>query len=244
MSRLDGIFFDIDDTLFSTTGFAEQARRNSIRAMIQMGLEADAEQVYRELEDVIDEFSSNYGGHYDKLLMRLEPQALQGCHPSLLVAAAVAAYHDTKFRELSAYEDVLQAFRRLAKTDLVLGIISSGLRIKQAEKIVRLKIWPFVNPHAVFITDEIGIGKPNPKLFQKACEVMGLEPRYTMYVGDHPRSDVDAANRAGLISVWNRREGKHIHEKGETRPDFEIYNFLELLDILQTSFGFDFGLEL
>ncbi len=38
---LDAIFFDIDDTLFSTSVFADKARRAAIDAMIQAGLSAD-----------------------------------------------------------------------------------------------------------------------------------------------------------------------------------------------------------
>ena len=34
MSKLRAILFDIDDTLFSTTGFARKARRNAVRAMV------------------------------------------------------------------------------------------------------------------------------------------------------------------------------------------------------------------
>ena len=51
--ELDAIFFDVDDTLFSTTRFAETARRNSIRAMINLGLDVDFEEAYRELLEVI-----------------------------------------------------------------------------------------------------------------------------------------------------------------------------------------------
>ncbi|MCA9322644.1 MAG: HAD-IA family hydrolase, partial [Planctomycetes bacterium] len=218
MSALQGIFFDVDDTLFSTTGFAETARRRSLKAMIQLGLRVEPEALYRDLIEVISEFSSNYGNHYDKLLSRLPRHTLEGLSPSLLVAAAVAAYHDTKFRELSAYEDVLRALRLLAGTNLTLGIITSGLRIKQAEKLIRLRIWPYIDPRAVFITDEIGIGKPNPKLYLRACETMRLDPARTMYVGDHPLNDVHASNQAGMISVWNRREGRHLSDPRRSEP--------------------------
>ena len=241
---LDAIFFDIDDTLFSTTRFAEVARRASIKAMVSLGLKIDAEEAYRELVEVIREFSSNYGSHYDKLLSRLPPKALEGTSKSLLVAAAVVAYHETKFRELSTYEDVLEAMKILAKTDLKLGIITSGLRIKQAEKIIRLRIWPYIDPASVFITDEVGIGKPNPKLYRRACDETGVDPARTMYVGDHPSHDIDPANEVGMTTVWNRRQGRHLNTKGATEPDYTIYNFLDLLSLLQDDFGFNFDLEL
>ncbi len=240
--KLDAIFFDIDDTLFSTTRFAETARRSSIDAMIRHGLRIEAEEAYKELLEVITEFSSNYGNHYDKLLSRLPVAATAGLNRSLLVAAAVVAYHETKFRELATYEDVLEAMQVLAETRLELGIITSGLRIKQAEKIIRLQIARFLNPRGIFITDEVGIGKPNPKLFLRACAVLEIDPQRTMYVGDHPTNDIDPANEVGMISVWNKREGKHIDKRGVTRPDYVIYNFIDLLDILQKDFDFDFGL--
>ena len=50
---LKAILFDIDDTLYSTTEFAEQARRNSIEAMIRMGLRVEPEAAFRELKEVI-----------------------------------------------------------------------------------------------------------------------------------------------------------------------------------------------
>ena len=61
-----------------------------------------------------------------------------------IVSAAVVAYHETKFRELTAYDDVTEVMRILHKTGITLGIISSGITLKQAEKIVRLRVHRFI----------------------------------------------------------------------------------------------------
>ena len=39
MALLDAVFFDIDDTLFPTTEFAQRARWNAVKAMVAAGLE-------------------------------------------------------------------------------------------------------------------------------------------------------------------------------------------------------------
>ena len=62
-------------------------------------------------------------------------------------------------------------------------------------------------------------------------------PGQAMYVGDHPINDVDAAKAAGLITVWNRREGKHVGGRGATRPDHVIFNFWDLLELLEREMG-------
>jgi putative hydrolase of the HAD superfamily len=233
---LKAVFFDIDDTLYSTTIFAEHAREASVDAMLALGLRAERSHVLRELKETVAEFSSNYEHHFDKLLSRLPLDATLGLNFPLLVSAAVVAYHETKFRELTAYDDVTEVLRLLSKTGLTLGIITSGLTLKQAEKIVRLRVHRFIDHRAIFISDQVGIGKPNPKLYLRAVERVGVRPAEAMHVGDHPVNDVDAANAAGLVSVWNRREGRHRFEEGRTRPTHVIDNFWDLYDVLRTDY--------
>ena len=72
---LDAILFDIDDTLFSTTVFADKARRAAIDAMVRCGLRADRSEALRELDEVITEFSSNYSGHLDKVRDHHDPKS-------------------------------------------------------------------------------------------------------------------------------------------------------------------------
>jgi putative hydrolase of the HAD superfamily len=234
---LKAVFFDIDDTLFSTTTFAEHAREASVDAMLALGLRADRDSTLRELKEVVAEFSSNYEHHFDKLLSRLPLDATLGLNFPLLVSAAVVAYHETKFRELTAYDDVTEVLRLLSRSGLTLGIITSGLTLKQAEKIVRLRVHRFIDHRAIFISDQVGIGKPNPKLYLRAVERVGVRPSEAMHVGDHPINDVDAANAAGLVSVWNRREGRHRIDAGKTRPKHVIDNFWDLYDVLKVEYG-------
>jgi putative hydrolase of the HAD superfamily len=238
MERLDAIFFDIDDTLYSTSEFAKLARLNSIHAMIQHGLKMTSVDAFRELSEVIREFGSNYGDHYQKLLLRVPPEAYAGINPAILIAAGVGAYHKTKFESLRPYEDVLEVFAALKeKTDLRLGVISAGLTIKQADKLVRLGVLPYLDGTAIFITDQLGVGKPNPKLYKKVCQTLGLAPERCMYVGDNPPNDIDPANAAGLITVLNRRGGRHLEVEGKTRPAHVIHDLWELLEVLRSAYG-------
>jgi putative hydrolase of the HAD superfamily len=234
---LDAIFFDIDDTLFSTSVFADKARRSAIDAMLRTGLQASREDALRELDEVLAEFSSNYGSHFDKVIDRLGPEASAGVNRAVLVAAGVVAYHDTKWRELQAHDDVYDVLRWLATTRLVRGIISAGITVKQAEKLVRLKLLEFLTPSAIFFTDQIGFSKPNPKLYRRVLQRLGLEPQRCMYVGDNPALDIDPCNQEGWHTVQVRRGGRHEAEHGDTTPDYEIGDFFALRRLLRDEFG-------
>ncbi len=234
---LDAIFFDIDDTLFSTTVFADKARRAAVDAMTRAGLQADRNAAMRELDDVIAEFSSNYGGHFDKVLDRLGPESFEGHNRAVIVAAGVVAYHATKWRELKVYDDVYEVLQWLATTGLVRGIISAGITIKQAEKLIRLEVLEFLTPSAVFFTDQVGFSKPNPKLYRRVLQRLKLQPARCLYVGDNPTHDIDPCNQEGWSTIRIRRSGRHSQEEGKTPAKHEIRDFFELRKILQDSYG-------
>ncbi|HEX6811819.1 MAG TPA: HAD-IA family hydrolase [Planctomycetota bacterium] len=230
---LDAVLFDIDDTLFSTSVFADKARNAAVEAMIAAGLRADRATAKRELDEVIAEFSSNYGGHFDKVIDRLGPESVEGHNRAVIVAAGVVAYHGTKGRELKADEGVNEVLKWLATTRLVRGIVSAGITIKQAEKLVRLKVLEFLTPSAIFFTDQVGFSKPNPKLYRRVLQRLKLEPQRCLYVGDNPTHDIDPCNREGWWTVRIRSGGRHADEEGATVPTHEIRDFRELRRILQ-----------
>lgn len=236
MSELEAIFFDIDDTIYSTTEFAARARRNAVKAMINAGLQMDEDECLKELEEVIEEFSSNYEHHFDKLLLRLPRSVIGNSSPLVLVAAGMMGYHDTKFHNLSPYEDAIEVLKILKDKSLNMGIISAGIGIKQAEKVVRLGLHHLINPKKIIITDAIGIAKKNPKLYQCACEMLCCNPKKTIYVGDNPVNDIDIPHEMGMITVLSKRSGKHINEANKHEPDFIIHNFWDLLELIESKF--------
>lgn len=234
---LDAVYFDIDDTLFSTTVFADKARRNAVDAMIRAGLQAERSDAIRELEEVIAEFSSNYSGHFDKVLDRLGGRSHAGHNRAVIVAAGVVAYHGTKESDLKVYDDVYATLKWLADKPIVRGIISAGITIKQAEKLVRLGVLEFVTPSAIFFTDQVGFSKPNPKLYKRALEPFDLDPSRCIYVGDNPKHDIDPCNDLGWTTVRIRRSGRYAEHDGRTKADHEIRDFLELRKLLETDYA-------
>ncbi len=239
MPDLQAIFFDIDDTLYSTSEFARRAREASVRAMIEAGLEARPEEVQAELDEVVKEFTSNYEHHFDQLLKRLPRRCLKGTNAAIVVAAGIVAYHRTKAQELAPYPDAVRLLERLARSKLVVGVITDGLSVKQAEKLIRLDVLRFLSPHAIYISDQVGINKPNPKLYLRPCADLNLKPANVLYVGDNPRNDIDPPNRLGMITVRFRRGGKYAAEESETKPRYELRTFDELAEVLVRDLGVD-----
>mgnify|MGYP002629983103 CR=1 FL=1 len=233
MSGLDAIFFDIDDTLFPTSEFAKRARWNAVKAMVAAGLNASENTVYAELSEVISEFTSNYGRHFDHLMKRLGPDPTRGTNLALVIAAGVVAYHDTKFQEIAPFDDVIPLLKDLQEQDLLVGIITHGWTDKQAEKLVRLGLVPYLDADAIYISEQVGISKPNPKLYLHALAKHKLDPKRVMYVGDNPLHDVAPARSLGMPTAWASRAARKSPAELGVEIDHSITNFEQLRVVLR-----------
>lgn len=231
--KLKAIFFDVDDTLYSSSEFSAMARLNSIKGMIAAGLRMEVKESLLVLNRLISKFPSNYKFLFNEFLTEVGNNKYRDSNPSIIIAAGVAAYHNTKTNWLKPYPDVFEVIKILSKTtSLCLGIISSGLAVKQSEKIFRCGLHKFLDSDALFFSENLKVDKPSKKFFQIPCSKLGLNPREVMYVGDRPIHDVKPVKEIGMISVLNRRSGKYLDVKSNVKPDFIIHDFWELLNII------------
>jgi putative hydrolase of the HAD superfamily len=60
--------------------------------------------------------------------------------------------------------------------------------------------------HACTFSDELGIRKPDPRVFQTTLSALGVGAAEAVHVGDDPVADVAGAKRAGLRAVYVRRK--------------------------------------
>jgi len=59
--------------------------------------------------------------------------------------------------------------------------------------------------HTCTFSDELGIRKPDPRVFQTTLSALGVGAAAAVHVGDDPVADVAGAKRAGLRAVYVRR---------------------------------------
>ena len=82
---------------------------------------------------------------------------------------------------------------------------------------------------SVWISDEVGFRKPDPRLFEGALEEVGADPSEVAHVGDSPEADVAGANAAGLTSVLLWRQRGEVRVEGpEQRPAIVVRSLSQL----------------
>ncbi|WP_053213120.1 HAD family hydrolase [Pseudomonas sp. Q12-87] len=78
--------------------------------------------------------------------------------------------------------------------------------------------------------EDIGIAKPDARLFHEALQRGGATAQTAVHIGDHPGDDIAGAQQAGLRAVWFNPTGKAWD--AEHAPDAEIRSLTELPELL------------
>jgi putative hydrolase of the HAD superfamily len=103
------------------------------------------------------------------------------------------------------HDDTPALLDTLAAAGTAVGALSNSSQQLSVAKLERLGLTErlplLVSP------DDLGFGKPDPRVFALACTRLGTAPARTAYVGDELDVDAEAAARAGLVGVWLDRIG-------------------------------------
>ena len=106
--------------------------------------------------------------------------------------------------EFTAYPDVLPALGELRERGLTL-VIASNWDCSLPDWLRPTGILALVD--GVVTSAEVGAGKPDPRVFERALQMAGAEPAEALHVGDKVDNDVEGAAAAGVRGVLVQREG-------------------------------------
>ena len=127
----------------------------------------------------------------------------------LTAAGADPAHHDAIFEELVAFHRRHHLWRKVmpGMPETLRGLLERGYRVaaisnSDGRAEAMLATLGFAHEFE-FVLDskDLGVEKPDPRIFHDACARLGLPPARCAYVGDVVAIDVEGARAAGLHPV-------------------------------------------
>jgi HAD superfamily hydrolase (TIGR01549 family) len=126
-----------------------------------------------------------------------------GVHLGLEGAADLSRRYRQYYQELRRpVPGALPLLRRLHGTATI-GVITNNEVAEQQEKLRFLGAEPYVD--LLVVSEEVGVPKPDPRIFRTALERASVEPEEAVMVGDSWSSDVVGALGVGVRPVWFNR---------------------------------------
>ena len=219
--RIESVLFDLDNTLIDRTGafrsFCVELYRSN-DAIRQVSTEEEAVSFLVELDQ---------DGMCDR--RRLFEQVISKWPGSFEDEEEAVEVYMSRYPSLASLApSTLRLLDDLRSRGVPLGIVTNGGSEMQWAKVRYSGLADLVN--AVVVSGDLGIRKPDPRIFELALGKIGARAEITLFVGDNPVADILGASGVGMTSAWIRLGRDWPFD--DRLPDYAIDHVSEARDIV------------
>ncbi|WMY74963.1 pyrimidine 5'-nucleotidase [Buttiauxella selenatireducens] len=219
----DWILFDADETLFTFDAFGGLQRM-----FLDYSVTFTAED-FQDYQAINKPLWVDYQNGAISAL-QLQHQRFQGWSERLSVPAG-----DLNAAFLNAMAEICVplpgavSLLNALKDKVKIGIITNGFTALQQIRLERTGLRDYFD--LLVISEQVGVAKPDRKIFDFTFEEMGNPPRErVLMVGDTAESDILGGINAGIATCWLNAHGRNLPE-GIT-PTWEVTSLSELERLL------------
>jgi FMN phosphatase YigB (HAD superfamily) len=87
----------------------------------------------------------------------------------------------------------------------------------------------------IVLSEEVGCQKPNPRIFEEALRMNGLQAEDVVMIGDSWSSDIQGAINAGIDQIWIKKSKEQGTKNQDTivqTATYIVHNLSEVMGIL------------
>ncbi len=228
------VLLDLDDTILDDSGGIEHCWKEACFRYAHDLHGIDPFPLYEEIQRTREWFWADPDRHRRGRL-DLEAAARDivarsldelGASNSALAAKIAKSYRFERDSRLEPFPDAIDTVRWLRESGCRLGLVTNGNAATQRGKVTRFRLTELFD--AILIEGELGIGKPDPRVYTRAISELGVTAAQAWMVGDNLEWDVAQPQRMGMVGVWVDVSGAGLPAKNAIRPDRIVRGISEL----------------
>lgn len=223
-SFIQGVVFDLDNTLLDFMKMKEFAVKAAIKGMIEAGLVVDEKTSYNTIVNIYEEYGWENQTAFDVFIKNQI-----GYVDNKYLAAGIVAYRRAREANLMAYPNVNKTLMALAKLGIKLAVVSDAPSREAWMRIYYLNLYHYFD--VVITFDDSQERKPSEKPFKMALDALRLSPAETVMIGDWPERDIVGAKKIGMRTAF-ARYGDTFGTKS-SGADWDLTDIYQLVDIIK-----------
>jgi putative hydrolase of the HAD superfamily len=227
MKDVEAVFFDLDDTLYD--------QLTPFKLALEY-FEVDLPTLnFEELFKRVRYFSDVFWKVHTKGEMSLERLRVErlkcafndfGISLTNKRAEALQERYEFEQQQIQVFPEVRSLIEDLQTSKSVVGILTNGPVKHQMNKIKALQMNQLIQKDSIFISDGIGIAKPDKRVFEFVQNQINIQPEKCCYIGDTWENDIVPPIEAGWKCIWfnhRKREQQSLHA-----PNKIIFSYKDL----------------
>lgn len=144
---------------------------------------------------------------------------------------AAGIYYDAQ-RNIRLSPDMTDVLDKLSSAPGVkLAVLTAGRSSHQWRKFDMLGLDKWISRGNVIVGGDVGISKPDVRVFRLTEERLGLRPGDIWMIGDSYKHDIEGALNAGWHAVWLDRRGVEV---SGLRPDHKVTTDEGLIQVIRS----------
>jgi putative hydrolase of the HAD superfamily len=199
------VFFDLDDTIVRFTAgqpdtwawaLQQHATEHALQPLLQ-AVHAESEEFWRDAERA---FWGRQNMYAARRLVAERALARHGVERA--VSHRIAdAMTDAKESAMRPFEGAVETLEELASSGVRMALLTNGCSVFQRRKVARFGLERFFD--LILIEGELGYGKPDRRVFERALAHFAVPAAGAVMVGDNLEADIAGAQAVGIRGVWH-----------------------------------------
>lgn len=222
---IKAVIFDLDNTLVDFMKMKRQAISAAIDSMIDAGLKLTPDEAQERIDAIYKEKGIEFQNVFDQLLYDVFQKV-----DYKILSAGVIAYRRAREAALVPYPHVHMTLLALLKRGIKLAVVSDAPGREAWLRLCYLNLHHVFDPVITF--EDTGERKPGPAPFKRALELLQVQPRETLMVGDWAERDMVGAAKVGITTVFARYGDAF--GTVDSGAKYELADVSELLQVIDT----------
>ena len=193
--RPESVLFDLDNTLIDRTGAFRSFCVGLYRSNDAIRQESREEEAVSFLVELDQEGMCDRRRLFEQVILKW-PGAFEN------EDEAVEVYMSSYPALASLDPRTRRLLDDLRSGGVPVGIVTNGSTEMQWAKVGSTGLADLVD--AVVVSGDLGIHKPDPRIFECALDKINSRAESTLFVGDNPAADILGASKVGMTCAWIR----------------------------------------
>lgn len=230
---IKAVIFDLDNTLCNTTDVIKDALRSTfirhlmhfpgknIDDLVSINIQTFESLIADPNIPISSATILVWFAVFEKLKMK----------PSLKIILRIIEHVRKEVnKRIQLIDGVLEVMSYLKSKDLKIGVLSNGIFVDQASKLIKLKVDNFVD--YLVTSDMYATDKPDPKIFKYLLNKMSVSPNQTLMIGDDLLADIKGSHDIGIRTIYLiDGESRNVYPK-LVKPDYIENNYRDILRLV------------
>ena len=231
--ELKAVFFDLDDTLYSSFKACDAYAYGQLAAWAEdeLGVSGAAfTEAYRVNRHRLGRQQPSMPPVHDRVLFAQGALERMGLNAVRYARKAHRVYWDAVISQMEIRPGVTALLDDLAQAGVKTAVCTDMMADIQMEKLEYLGLADRIT--YLVSSEEAGMDKPGAPIFWLALQKCGCLPGEAVMVGDNFRHDVQGATDVGIGGVW--LNWTHLPRPEDSRAYIEAHTFEQAADYIRT----------